>query len=351
MSRVLGRRPIPLTAAHRGLVSVGAVLVIGATAALVLSLNRSEPAKVVAASDTVVALDPQNDRLVDRFGAGRVPTQPAAGTGAVWVFNSADGSLSQIDPHTRAIRSFSIGPSRPQIGLALGRGTGWVAAGTVYRFDLHTAAAHTLRLPRRGWAGLVAADASDVWIIGGRRLVKPPPSGGFAPLSPLAWHIDPQTDEVSSARRIEAAVFGESSPMAAVIAGNSLWVRGQLGVARFDRRSGRLISQLRMSDPAHANAPQWGGFVGGSGSLWVADIGHSVVWRVDLGTGKPLASIPVRGQPAGVATGAGAIWIADAHGTILKVDPRTNEIEKQIPVDCIPNGLTFSFGRLWIACD
>lgn len=95
-----------------------------------------------------------------------------------------------------------------------------------------------------------------------------------------------------------------------------------------------------------------GGFVAGAGSLWVADIGHSVVWRVDLERGTTVARIPVRGQPSGVAIGAGAVWIADVNGEVLKVDPRTNEIVERVRLDGgIANGLAFGFGRLWIAFD
>jgi streptogramin lyase len=137
--------------------------------------------------------------------------------------------------------------------------------------------------------------------------------------------------------------------MAAVIAGDSLWVRGQLGVVRLDRHTGRFRSQLRLGDPARENVTQWGGFVGGAGSLWVTDVGHSAVFRVDLKTGVTVATIPISGRLTGVAVGGDAVWIADANGMILKLDPRTNEIVERIPVDGNPNGLAYGFGRLWIA--
>jgi hypothetical protein len=37
----------------------------------------------------------------------------------------------------------------------------------------------------------------------------------------------------------------------------------------------------------------------------------------------------------------GAVWIADANGVILKVDPRTNVIRAGIPIDGTPNGLGY----------
>jgi hypothetical protein len=355
MSRVLRRPPPAILAGHRRwLVVAGAAFVVAA-AAVVLSVTSSKPTsdeatKVVAAPNTVVALDPRNDRLVDKFFVGRVPTQPAIGGQSVWVFNSADRTMSWIDPRRRAVRAFSIGRVGPRIGLAFGPDSAWVAVGTVYRIDLRSAAVHTVRLPHGAGAGVVAGGPTDVWLIGGKRL-KPPPPGQFVAPHTLAWRIDPRTNDVKRVIRLEASVLGESSPMAAVIAGDSLWLRSQIGVVRLDRRTGRLRSQLRLSDPAHSNVPQWGGFAAGAGSLWVTDIGRGVVWRVDLETGTTVAKIPISGRLAGLAIGAGAVWVADANGAILKVDPRTNEIVARIPVDGSPNGLAFGFGRLWIAFD
>src|SRR6266508_6577318 len=76
-------------------------------------------------------------------------------------------------------------------------------------------------------------------------------------------------------------------------------------------------------------------------------------WSSDVCSSDLLivAAIPVRGEPHGVAVGAGAVWVADANGAILKVNPNTNEIVARIPVDGVPSGLAFGFGRLWIALD
>src|SRR6266508_1547910 len=354
MSRVRSWPPLALVKAHpRRFLAAGAAVAVAATAALELSRADGEPANLVTARpDTVVALDPSNNRLVDAFGVGRVPTELATGGENVWVFNSADGTVSRIEPRRRTVRTLSLGPTGfPRIGLALGPDSAWVAVGTVYHVDLGSSAVRTIRLPKRAGAGLVAAGGSDVWLIGAKLPLKPPPPGRLAPLRTLAWHIDPQTNEVTRAIRINAEAFGLSSPTAAVIAGNSLWVRCQLGVLRLDRRTGRFRSKLTFGDDAHENVPQFGGFVAGAGFLWVTDIGRSAVFRVSLKTGVTVATIPVSGRPAGVAIGAGAVWIADGNGMILKLDPRTNEIDARIPVDGIPNGLDYGFGRLWIALD
>lgn len=343
MRRAFRRPPVVATAA---------MFVVAATVAAVFLLRKSsEPTRIAANPDSVIAFDPHSNRAVESFGVGRIPTEPASGAHAVWVYNSADKTVSRIDPHTKSVQTFSIGRAGPRIGLAVDPDSAWVSVGTVYRFDLRSTAARTLKLTRRGRAALVAVSPSEVWVIGFRPPKKLPSPGQILPFRQLGWRVDPQTNSVTRTVKLEAAVFGETSPMDAVIAGDSLWLRGQIGVARFDRHSGAFKSQLRLSDPAHANVPQWGGFAAGSGALWVADIGRGVVWRVDLKSGATVAAIPVQGQPAGIAIGGGAVWVADASGLIMKVDPRTNKVLARIPLDGIPNGLAFGFGRLWIAVD
>lgn len=202
MSFLLGHR-------RRRLLGVAAALAVAAAVALVLARTVAKRPQVVAAPDTVAALDPSNDRLVETFGVGRVPAQLAIGEGALWVFNSADGTVSRIEPRTQTIRTFPIGRgSRPRIGLALGPDSGWVAVGTVYRLDLRSAAARKFRLPKRAWAGIVAAGPADVWLIGGKRplkLARPGP-----PLQALAWHVDPQTNEITRAIRLSMTRFSVS---------------------------------------------------------------------------------------------------------------------------------------------
>jgi hypothetical protein len=45
------------------------------------------------------------------------------------------------------------------------------------------------------------------------------------------------------------------------------------------------------------------------------------------------------------------VWIADATGAILRIDPEKNEIVKRIPITGVPHSLAFGLGRLWIALD
>jgi DNA-binding beta-propeller fold protein YncE len=228
-------------------------------------------------------------------------------------------------------------------GIAVASDSAWVAnglAGTVSRIDVRSAEVlRTIKLPRGREITSIAADPSDVWVTG---------NPGVRPA--LAWRIDPHTNEVTR------TVTLDDRPRAVAIVGSSVWIRGDFGIVRLDRRTGRV--QHRLALPSHGCC-EWGGLAVGGRSLWVVGIARAVLWRLDARTGRLVSVIPLRGQHpvnlmisiahTGAAVGAHAVWVADANGAILKVNPQTNRVVAQIPVDGVPRGLAFGFGRLWIA--
>ncbi len=333
-------RPAPLTVVtHQRwkLFAGGAALLAAATTAVALGLTGGERARVTTGPNMVAVIDPHSNHLVDAFSVGGVPVKPTTGANAVWVVNSGDGTVSRIDPQTRSVRTFSTGALVSGSGIAVGPESAWVTNGdgTVSRINPRSAEVlRTIRLPGgsdKTGAGWIAASPSDVWAAGGTR------AGG------LAWRIDPHTNKVT---RTVPLAYGDRG---VAIAGDSVWLRDDSGLVRLDRRNGRLEERLALSSRGCCEP---GGLAAGAGSVWVADHGRGVVWRVDSGTGRIVGTVPVRGKPGGVAVGAGAVWVADAaYGVILKVNPNTNAVVAKIPVGGVPSGLAFGFGRLWVALD
>lgn len=89
------------------------------------------------------------------------------------------------------------------------------------------------------------------------------------------------------------------------------------------------------------------------GSLWVADCPENAVKRIDVKTGKLLATISsgiannMEGE-LNTVTGAGSAWIAsEASGKIARIDPVTNKVVASIPVAPGSWYLTFGLGALW----
>ena len=64
------------------------------------------------------------------------------------------------------------------------------------------------------------------------------------------------------------------------------------------------------------------------------------------------ARIPVGRSPAGVAFGAGSVWVANSgDGTVTRINPSTSKPIATIPVGGSPQALTIADGRVWVTVD
>jgi DNA-binding SARP family transcriptional activator/streptogramin lyase len=74
------------------------------------------------------------------------------------------------------------------------------------------------------------------------------------------------------------------------------------------------------------------------------------VAALDPETGKVVADVPIGGRPAGIAVGAGAVWVVDGdHSTVWRIDAKTKEA---LPIGGLGSDVSdvaFGFGSLWIA--
>jgi hypothetical protein len=73
------------------------------------------------------------------------------------------------------------------------------------------------------------------------------------------------------------------------------------------------------------------------------------VWRLDPGTGKPLAIVKVGHRPWSVAVGDGAVRVADhCDGTVKRIDPASNRIVPTIHTGFHPQWLAAAGGDVWV---
>jgi streptogramin lyase len=133
----------------------------------------------------------------------------------------------------------------------------------------------------------------------------------------------------------------------------------------------RVVESLRLfGDPA-GNRPTVvpvprccdGELAAGEGALWVANRGDGTLVRVDPGTGRVAARVPLprtTGQrPHQVAVGDGAVWVTSAgarRGTanlLWRVDPASNQVTGTLdlgptPAGGIPNSVAAGNGAVWL---
>jgi YVTN family beta-propeller protein len=180
----------------------------------------------------------------------------------------------------------------------------------------------------------VAARGDDVWVAGqGDRVA----SGTW-----LA-RIDANAGRVSGDR---IRIIGQGGATA-VLAGSSVWVAhrgvtGTAGLQRLDPDSGELT-------PAAALPAELVALAEAAGSLWAVDH-RGTVSRTSRAGDRVMARVPVGRAPAGVAAGAGDVWVTNnLDDTLARIDARTNRVIDTIPVPAGPVGVTYGHGAVWVA--
>jgi len=179
-------------------------------------------------------IDPEYDRLVPTLPLAAVPLFRArtawpmlAASGSIWVVDP-DGYVAQIDPGSgRQTGSIDVG-NEPS-AVAAGAGSLWVANsadGTVTRIDPATLVATTI--PVGHGPDAVAVNAAGVWVAnaGDDALVR----------------IDPDTGAVAATARVG------DGPAAVLATASALWVANARDgtVMRLDPRSGAVIKTIHL---------------------------------------------------------------------------------------------------------
>ena len=87
----------------------------------------------------------------------------------------------------------------------------------------------------------------------------------------------------------------------------------------------------------------------GQGTASRRAIASNSAGPLDLETGQVGTSVAVGSAPAGIATGAGSVWVTNgADGTVTRIDPRGNHVEQTIVVGSSPAGIAYGGGAIWV---
>ena len=331
------KRRTTLLLALGGVLAAGAVAVAvvfglgsGGSGAVAPPAAEGAPAgqhPVTVEPNSVAAIDPETNAVVDSIEVGTAPTSIAVGEGAVWVLNGDDRTVSRIDLQTRTERTVSVGGTPTDI--AVGEGAVWVANGydgTVTRVDPQTSLVErtiTLRDPGESPAArpgstdedrlrsYVAVGDGSVWVADGR-------SEG------VVWRIDAGTNAV-----VATISLGPNMSGGAVAFGEgAAWVAGYPGVLRIDPRTNEVAETIPLVG-LYAEE-----IAAGEGGVWVPGTWTSQATRERCGVstrhGTSLEkTITVGREPIGVAVGNGSVWVASGlGGTVSRVDSQHQRCDR-----------------------
>jgi DNA-binding SARP family transcriptional activator/streptogramin lyase len=298
------RLPSPARRAHRRrAIAAVATLLIAGGAAVGVVLTRSgsgapPPFAGRTSPNSVAVVNARTLTLVSDVPVGADPGPIAIGSGAVWVGNIDDHTVTELSQSAaRVLKTYglsdapsSLTPSGDQIWI------GNSFAGTLSRILVPYQQLSAPFYPGRAIGGLLALAAAgpNLWVgLSDSQLVQ------------LDGHTLRISTTVHVPGRVKSIAMVDGSPWTLQFTGD--------GVDRIDvtSRAARPVARLR-GDPVQ--------IASGLGSVWIITTQPSLLWRLDPTTGRILSSTPLEQPPTEVAVGAGSVWVVEAQsGTIERI--------------------------------
>jgi YVTN family beta-propeller protein len=308
----------------RRLLAVGSALAVAAAVCIVAVARpwAGEPAGLPA--DSVGLIDSSGGRAGAAVMVGS-PAGLAYGDGAVWATDSAEGTLSRINPATHAVQTIPVGTD-PAAVTVTGQDV-WVANSgdaTVSQINTTTnAVVQTIAVGNLPVA--IASGPSGVWVANeGDDTVD---------------RIDPATGKVT--RTVQAGGL----PDGIAVGPRAVWVaNGQDGtVTRIDPATGNVSGPVSVgAGPA--------GIAITPAAVWVANSLDLTVSRLDPATGRVTATIGVGDGPGAIAAASDGVWVADQFdATLDRIDPHTKLVSRVVSVGSSPQGIAVTGSGVWVA--
>jgi YVTN family beta-propeller protein len=329
---------------RRIVLAVGGALLVAALVVGGVYAFSGSSSPLLAYPNSLAVIDPANNKVVRVVPVGDTPRGVAVGRGAVWVANSADGTVSKLDLDTlRLIKTIGIGAQATDLVESDGRV--WVATGldnTVVPIDARSGGVHgaiPLSREQDASAYAVATGAGSLWASSGARLVQIDPLTGTIVEGRNVGHRHPLSGCCFSIHDLD---FGDGA----------IWLADASEVlARVSPHGGRLTGSTQLGViPVAVKV--------GYGAVWVGVPDPNrpalALWRVDPGTVRVTQTITIGRANTylaslDVALGAGSVWVTNYQaGTLVRVDPTTLDVIATIKIGSHPYGITVGAGRVWV---
>lgn len=253
-----------------------------------------------ASVNHVVRLDAKTNQPTTVVTVSKPCSGLAAGFGSIWVPSCGSHSLVRVDAATGKIQAeIPVSPADSEGGIAVGAGSVWMASdkkGMLARVDPVTNKVATqIDLPS-GSYGLAYGEGA-VWI--------------SSTDHNLLTRVDPQSNKLTS-------IPVGPRPRFLTVGGGSVWTlnQGDGTVSRVDVQSNKLVANIE------AGIPGPGGEIAyGEGSLWATAI-QVPITRIDPSTNAVLQQWFGTGGDS-IRVGHGSVWLTDLfHGKVWRLDPK-----------------------------
>jgi serine/threonine-protein kinase len=253
-----------------------AVLAGGLAAALVQVFDQGGSGVSRAlVPNAAVKLDPRSGKILAVVPTGSNPRSVALGDRVVWVLNSGDGTVSQIDREKSEVQRTVRVDGLIQDDLASG----------------------------------IAAQDHVAWVLSSIR------GEGF-----LNMLNDQRVSAVGPSVTPPQIPLGRWDPLAVAVGGGAIWVIAKdlagTAVLKVDPRRKAVVGKVR-AEPGETLTD----VAVGEGAVWFTDYGsEETLWRLDPSTLRTTGKVNTSGDDT-ITVGAGSVWLADIEtGTLTRVD-------------------------------
>ena len=311
--------------AHR-LLAIGSALAVAAAVCIVAVARpwAGEPTGLPANSVGLI------DSSGGRAGAPVMVGSPAGlayGDGSVWAVDSAEGTVSRINPATHAVvQTIPVGTD-PAAVTVTGQDA-WVANSNDATVSQINTTTNTVvqTIPVGNVPVAIASGPSGVWVAN--------------EADDTVDRINPATGTVTK-RNIEVG----GRPDGIAVGRHAVWVANSEDgtVTRIDPVTGQPSGPMPVgAGPA--------GIAVTSAAVWVANSLDLTVSRLDPATGRVTATVGVGDGPSTIAAASDGVWVSDQFdATFDRIDPRTGRVNRVVPVGSSPQGIAVVRSGVWVA--
>jgi YVTN family beta-propeller protein len=257
----------------------------------------------------VVRLNPTTNRPDIIVTVAEPCSGLAYGFGSVWVPSCGGHNLVRFDSQTGKIQAeIPASPAESEGGIAVGAGSVWLAInkkGVLARIDPQTnQVVATITIPSGSYAPAFADGA--VWITSTE--------------NNLLTRVDPQTNQAV------ATIPVGPKPRFLTVGAGSVWTlnQGDGTISRVDTKTNAVIATIA------AGIPGSGGEIAfGEGSVW-ATMMHIPITRIDPEKNEVVRQWFGKGGDS-IRVGHGSVWLTDLnHGVVWRLD--ADRLKRGVPL-------------------
>jgi hypothetical protein len=303
------RTPSPVPTPTAVLPVLGEVVAEIGVSARPFALLEAEGSIWVQSPSTVERIDPANNQVIAQIEVTPVGGPGStyklggmtSGGGSIWVANSLEPEVVQIDPATNQAVAFSV--------------TGEALSGS-------------------GFDELLYADDS-LWTV------------DYNAQPSLVLRIDPVSHAV-------VATFPVTVAFDAGFHFGSIWVTGEGTVWRIDPATNQIVAEVAVDGTSIEMA-----FT--SDALWVTSGNRHFVTRIDPATNKVVATVQLGFVSGTLTADAESVWVGGPaisstgaelnEGLVARVDPTTNALSHRVSTPGWDQILVAADGDLWLSSE